>query len=172
MEDYNKILDEIVEKKGIELIKKYLDKYNKNERTKKTYTNKYYEVAIEVYTLMYKDGYNNKQAMHKVANERLISYFTVKNHYKKFESEAKEFDYYSFCDLAELFHSNSKNNYKNILKKLAKANNITFEFAITYFLMYENFSLKKKPIINHEKFTVPNSLNHLYIAINKRYDTQ
>jgi len=155
--NYNKILDEIVENKGIEFIKEYLNKYNKIQRRKQINTNKYDEVAKEVYNLMHNHGYSNTKAIEKIANIRDLSYNTVRNHYANFNKEAKEFDYYSFGSLVDTVCFDSLyGNYQNDISQLAEANNITYEVADTYYTMYKNFKKKEKPKLDYKKFTMPN----------------
>jgi len=155
----NEILEKILEHHGIGVIREFMNGYNKKARKKQTRVNKYEEIALNVYNLMYTeyfdedlgylDNYDKTRAIAKVADEKSLTYNTVRNHCAKFDKEAKEFDYYSFGSLIE----EKGLHYINIF---AKENNISSEFANIYYKKYLNFNGKKeKLIIDTSKFKVP-----------------
>ena len=165
--NYSKILDEIVENKGIEFIKEYLGQYNKIQRRKQINVNKYDDVAKDVYDLMYNQNYSNKKAMDKVADDRNITFYAVRNHYNKLNRQARAFDFFSFGALIDElipyygdgdYYNNNYEQAEYELNELAKENYITYQVAQVYYNKYKHSNLKKRPTVDYKKFKVPKSL--------------
>ena len=162
------LLDNLVEERGIEVIREYLKKYDEKirqkNRKKSIRGNFYDEVVKDVYELIMEFDYSVTKAMEEIATRRNITYYTVRNQKTKFDAELKQFDYYSFGYLID----KSPNDYFQAIEELAQSNNITQEIAHICYHKYKTFkATKTKPIpsIEIQKFKKP---NNYYLTNNER----
>jgi len=151
----NKILEQIVEKNGIEVIKNFIKVYNKKKRQQSKRVNYYDEIAVSVYELVFFNNYSKDRAQRRIAEEKNITYYTVRNHCAKFDKEAREFDYYSFGALIENSYNLREASYDIELEisTLANLNDIQESTARIYYYKYKND--KKEHNINFDKFIKP-----------------
>jgi len=134
----NEQLQKIVDKHGIEVIKDFMNNYNKQKRKQNTKVNNYKEVAMQVYHLVMHYNYSKTKAIDEVAKIRDIAYNTTRNHGTIFDKEANQFDYYSFGYLVEDYDSWSGEFYN-----LCNLNNISLEIGEIYKYKYEEGKTKK-----------------------------
>ena len=150
-------LEAIVKEHGIDTIKDFVNSYNKKNRKKSIRVNNYKDIAIKVYNLIMYKNYSKTRAIDKIAEDNNSSSNTVRNHCAKFDKEAKEFDFYSFCAIAEKYnYSISYYNEEMLNSEYADINKVDVNVFEVYLYKYKKLTIKERKgiIIDYDKFNI------------------
>jgi len=142
--DYKKVLDEIVEKKGIDLIREYLKDYDKKqkEQTKKTRDNDNLEVAL-IYYKYRSNGLRAKDAKALTAKDARTGEKNVEGHITRFNKKANDIDYMNFGAMIEEYYNElvdysyfTLDELKKVIKKEALKYRILYKLAEASYYRY------------------------------------
>ena len=152
----NEILEAIEKEHGIQIIKDFIKTHNKKTRKQNTKVNNYQDIAIKVYKLVMHEEHSKIKAIEKIADDNSISSNTVRNHCTKFDKEAKEFDFYSFCAIAEKYKYGIDSDFGGLYSEYADINKIDVEMFEVYLYKYKNLTIKDRNIIkiDYNKFEI------------------
>ena len=150
------ILEAIEKEHGIQIIKDFIKTHNKKTRKQNTKVNNYKDVAIKVYNLVMYGEYSKTKAIEKIADDNSSSTNTVRNHCAKFDKEAKEFDFYSFCAIAEKYNYKIEAYPDGVYSEYANINKVDAAVFEIYLHKYKDMPTneRKKYKVDYTKFEI------------------
>lgn len=149
---------EIIQKEhGIEVIREYMKKYNKQARKKQPRVNKQNDAAADVYFSMFgmdklkteSEKFLNSslkmdvtRALDYVGNKRNIRPETVKEHKRKFDKFAKEMNYQKFGYHLQEFYERHSEDYGYSYDKKLLTDFIKYDFQDINHFTYSTLDMK------------------------------